>query len=123
MWVQEIWRKALFFGQEIVNEGNENKALQQAFTPEFRNRFDGIISFNHLSQNNMTHITSKFLNELSEQLKKKKVHLKITDKALNLLAEEGYDPHYGARPLVRTIQEKVKKPLSKEDFDQEKEND
>ena len=62
----------------------------------------------------MIFITQKFLAELSQQLSQKKVKLVVTEDALKLIAKEGYDPHYGARPLARLIQEKVKKPLSNE---------
>lgn len=62
----------------------------------------------------MIFITKKFLDELSQQLRQKKINLLVTEEALKLIAKEGYDPHYGARPLVRFIQEKVKKPLSNE---------
>ena len=110
----DLTRGSIGFSQSTSDSGGETKALSRAFTPEFRNRFDGIISFNYLSQDNMAHITRKFLSELSEQLKKKKIELEVTEKALQKLAKEGYDPHYGARPLVRLIQEKLKKPLSKE---------
>ena len=112
---RDLTRSSIGFGGETSEEsGTETKALNQAFTPEFRNRFDGIISFNSLSQDNMVHITQKFLDELSKQLEQKKIKLEVTKEALNRLAILGYDPHYGARPLVRIIQEKLKKPLSKE---------
>lgn len=62
----------------------------------------------------MIHITEKFLGELRDKLEAKKIKLKVTDKALARLADLGYDAHYGARPLVRVIQDRVKKPLSKE---------
>lgn len=111
---RDLAQSSIGFGQTVVDTGSEGKALQKAFTPEFRNRFDGIISFSHLSEDNMLYITKKFLDELSSQLRQKKVDLVVTEEALRLVAKEGYDPHYGARPLVRLIQEKVKKPLSKE---------
>ncbi len=111
---RDLAQSSIGFGQSVMETGSENKALKKAFTPEFRNRFDGIISFAHLSQDNMIFITQKFLDELSQQLSQKKVKLVVTADALKLIAKEGYDPHYGARPLVRLIQEKVKKPLSNE---------
>lgn len=111
---RDLAQSSIGFGQTVTETGSENKALKKAFTPEFRNRFDGIISFAHLSQDNMIFITKKFLDELSQQLRQKKINLLVTEEALKLIAKEGYDPHYGARPLVRFIQEKVKKPLSNE---------
>ena len=110
----DLTRESIGFERLVANKGGEKKALAKAFSPEFRNRFDSIISFNNLSQENMKHITGKILKDLEEKLKKKKIALHITKEALEKLSKDGYDPHYGARPLSRIIQEKVKKPLAKE---------
>lgn len=111
---RDLTKGTIGFGDTTREKGGENKALGQAFTPEFRNRFDGIISFNHLSQQNMIRITKKFLDQLEVKLKRKKIDLIVTEKALHKLSTDGYDSHFGARPLVRLIQERIKKPLSHE---------
>ena len=87
-------------------------AIKRMFTPEFRNRLDAVVSFAPLQQETILSIVDKFLGELSEQLKERKVSLVVSDEAKALLAEKGYDPLYGARPLERVIQDELKKPLS-----------
>jgi len=88
--------------------------LRQAFTPEFRNRIDGIISFSPLPEKVMIRIVEKFLNELSKKLKTRHVSLEISEDAKHYLARKGFDPAYGARPLKRCIEDNIKKPLSEE---------
>ena len=110
----DLTRESIGFERTVTNTGGENKALARAFSPEFRNRFDSIVSFNSLSRENMNHITRKLLKGLEEKLNKKKIALHVTQEALEKLSKDGYDPHYGARPLARIVQEKVKKPLAKE---------
>jgi ATP-dependent Clp protease ATP-binding subunit ClpA len=73
-----------------------------------------VVSFDQLSQEVILKVVDKFLKELQDQLKEKKVELEATDKARAWLAEKGYEPAYGARPMSRTIQEHVKKPLAEE---------
>ena len=87
-------------------------AIKRMFTPEFRNRLDAIVAFNPLAKETMIHIVEKFLRDLSAQLAERKVKLELTETAKALLAEKGYDPLYGARPLARVIQDELKKPLS-----------
>lgn len=86
--------------------------LKKVFTPEFRNRLDGIIQFNRLSEESMTSVVNKFIYALENALADKKVTLKISDAARIWLAKKGYDPLMGARPMERLVQEKVKKPLA-----------
>jgi ATP-dependent Clp protease ATP-binding subunit ClpA len=93
--------------------GKEQKALKDAFTPEFRNRLDAQITFKPLQREVMLQIVDKFLLELSEQLKAKKVTLTLSLAAREHLAEKGYDPLFGARPLRRLVEELLSKPLSK----------
>jgi ATP-dependent Clp protease ATP-binding subunit ClpA len=102
----------LGFGEKSQADMNINQAVQKAFTPEFRNRLDGVIQFNPLDRRVMHSIVDKFINELNELLVDKKVDLKLTEAARNYLADKGYEPAYGARPLARVIEEEVKKPLS-----------
>lgn len=86
--------------------------LKKVFTPEFRNRLDGIIQFNRLSEASMVSVVNKFIYALEQTLLEKKVQLTVTDAAREWLAKHGYDPLMGARPMGRLIQEKVKQPLA-----------
>ena len=90
------------------------KAIEKIFSPEFRNRLDGIISFNPLSVEIMELIVDKFVREINEQLDGKKVDISLTPKARRWMAEHGHDPKYGARPLARLLQSEVKDPLADE---------
>ena len=89
-------------------------AIEKIFSPEFRNRLDGIIAFNSLTVDIMEKIVDKFIVELNEQLGVKKVSLELSGAARRKLAESGYDPKYGARPLGRVIQTEIKDVLTEE---------
>lgn len=88
------------------------KALEQAFTPEFRNRLDGIIVFQALSRPVMLCVVDKFLSELRLRMAARRVALEVTPAAREWLAEQGYDKTYGARPLARLIQTQIADPLA-----------
>lgn len=90
------------------------KAVEQLFSPEFRNRLDAIIAFNALDQSIMEKIVDKFVQEMEEQLSERKVSLSLSDNARKWLAEKGYDPVFGARPLGRLVQTEVKDVLADE---------
>ena len=90
------------------------KAIENVFTPEFRNRLDGVIQFKSLDKNVIISIVDKFLIRLEAQLMDKKVTLIVDDKAKRWMAKEGYDPTMGARPMERLIQEKIKRKLADE---------
>ena len=90
------------------------KAVEQVFSPEFRNRLDAIISFNALSSEVMKMIVDKFIAELRGQLAPRKVTLTLSDAALSWLARKGHDPVYGARPLGRLIQTDIKDRIADE---------
>lgn len=94
--------------------GKEKAALKNTFSPEFRNRLDGIISFGQLPQQVILQIVDKFLLEIEKKLATKKVTWTVSDSARLYLAQEAYDPAYGARPIARYIHEHVKKPLVEE---------
>ncbi|MBP3191264.1 AAA family ATPase [Natronogracilivirga saccharolytica] len=100
-----------FSGKEAKPGGDPKKAIEKHFSPEFRNRLDGIVIFNHLDKNVIESIVYKFIKELEEQLRHKKVRIRLTEKAVHWLAEKGYDPSYGARPMSRVIQENIKNKL------------
>ncbi len=90
------------------------KAVESLFSPEFRNRLDGIVAFNGLTIEIMERIVDKFVAELEAQLEEKRVRLSLTAHARLWLAENGYDPAFGARPLARLIQTEVKDVLADE---------
>jgi ATP-dependent Clp protease ATP-binding subunit ClpA len=90
------------------------KAIENLFSPEFRNRLDGIITFNGLSIEIMEKIVDKFITEMEGQLAEKRVRLELSPAARLWLAERGYDPTFGARPLSRLIQTEIKDVLADE---------
>jgi ATP-dependent Clp protease ATP-binding subunit ClpA len=90
------------------------KAVENLFSPEFRNRLDGIIPFNGLSIGIMERIVDKFLDEVEEQLAEKNIHFELSPSARRWLAESGYDFNFGARPLARFIQSEIKDILADE---------
>lgn len=91
---------------------SQNEELKSFFTPEFRNRLDSIITFESLDMEVVKSIAAKFIKELNEDLKKKKITVTLTDSAINHLADEGYSMEMGARPLKRYIQDNITNKLS-----------
>ncbi|MFC3833066.1 MULTISPECIES: AAA family ATPase [Deinococcus] len=106
-------RPALGFSRE-GRASESAEAVKRTFTPEFRNRLDAVIHFRPLSREVMTGVVDKFLRELAAQLAERNVTMTVTDAARARLAELGYDPTMGARPLARVIEERVKRPLADE---------
>ena len=90
------------------------KAIENVFTPEFRNRLDAVIQFKSLDEKVIISIVDKFLIRLEAQLQDKKVTLIVDDKAKRWLANAGHDPRMGARPMERLIQQKIKRELADE---------
>ena len=90
------------------------EVIRRSFTPEFRNRLDAIIQFNALDFEHILRVVDKFLIELESQLSEKHVSLDVDADARRWLAEHGFDPQMGARPMARVIQEKVKRVLADE---------
>ncbi|GLQ51424.1 ATP-dependent Clp protease ATP-binding subunit ClpA [Dyella flava] len=90
------------------------EVIRRSFTPEFRNRLDAIIQFNALDFDHILRVVDKFLIELESQLSEKHVTLDVDADARRWLAEHGFDPQMGARPMARVIQEKVKRVLADE---------
>ncbi len=97
-----------------MSSGHDQKAIRDFFSPEFLNRLDATIPFNHLSPKVVENIVEKFLAELELQLLEKKVELEVSPEAKVWLAEKGYDEKFGARPMKRLIQEKIKRVLADE---------
>jgi ATP-dependent Clp protease ATP-binding subunit ClpA len=88
--------------------------VRKLFSPEFRNRLDAVIQFKALSESTIIHVVDKFVVELEAQLADKHVTIELDQAAREWLAQHGYDPAMGARPMARLIQERVKKPLADE---------
>ncbi len=96
------------------NTGKDKTAVNKIFSPEFRNRLDGIISFASLETNTMEKVVDKLIGELRNQLADKRVSIVLSDNARNWLARKGYDPAYGARPLRRLIMKEIGDVLTEE---------
>ena len=101
-----------FAAQDHSSDGMES--IKKAFSPEFRNRLDGIIQFKQLGPDMIARVVDKFIFEFEHQLEEKGVSLSIDDEVRTWLAIKGYDPVMGARPLTRVIQEHLKKPLAED---------
>ncbi len=111
---RELLSGSIGFGRAPGVNAAESQAVKDMFSPEFRNRLDAVISFAPLTEDVIVLVVDKFLGELRTRLVKQKVALEITDEARRYLARKGYDPSYGARPLARLIQDRIKKPLADE---------
>jgi ATP-dependent Clp protease ATP-binding subunit ClpA len=94
--------------------GDDEDAIKRMFTPEFRNRLDAVIGFAGLSPEIVARVVDKFVLELEVQLADRGVEIELSNEARKWLAEKGYDPTFGARPLARVIQESIKRPLADE---------
>ena len=90
------------------------EAIKRLFTPEFRNRLDAVVQFSALDPDNITRVVEKFIFELEAQLHEQNVTIEVDDAARVWLAKRGYDPKMGARPMARTIQQYIKKPIAEE---------
>jgi ATP-dependent Clp protease ATP-binding subunit ClpA len=110
---REMSGAPLGFGAQS-NAGKGKEAIEKMFSPEFRNRLDAMITFNSLSMEIIERVVDKFIIELDHQLNEKKVFLQLTIKARRWLAERGYDPFFGARPMARLIQNEIKRVLADE---------
>ncbi|MEL6103655.1 MAG: ATP-dependent Clp protease ATP-binding subunit ClpA [Pseudomonadota bacterium] len=95
-------------------DGEVDEALKRMFTPEFRNRLDSTIKFGGLTPEIIDRVVEKFVLQLELQLADRNVTIEITKRAREWLAKRGFDSEMGARPLARTIQEEVKKPMAEE---------
>ena len=101
-----------FMQQDNASDGME--AIKRLFSPEFRNRLDAVIQFGGLDQRTIERVVDKLLVEVEAQLEAKGVHLSLEDAARRWIADKGYDPKMGARPMARVIQEYIKRPLAEE---------
>jgi ATP-dependent Clp protease ATP-binding subunit ClpA len=109
---QELSARRVGFGTEAAGPGNARAAIERTFTPEFRNRLDAWVSFDSLPHDVVVKVVDKFVRELEQQLAEKKVRIELTAEGRAWLADHGFDPKMGARPMGRLIQNEVKKPLA-----------
>jgi ATP-dependent Clp protease ATP-binding subunit ClpA len=110
---QEMAAQAIGFG-DPSNEDKGRKALERLFSPEFRNRLDAVVHFASLTPEAVERVVDKFVTELDAQLAARRVTINLSPAARRWLAERGYDPTFGARPMARLIQREVKRVLADE---------
>jgi ATP-dependent Clp protease ATP-binding subunit ClpB len=111
---QQIQQLTEESGTDWEIEAHVKDALKKIFKPEFLNRVDEIIVFHMLTKDNLTQIVNIQLDYLAERLNGRNIQLEFTDNARKQIMDEGYDPVFGARPLKRTIQQRLENPLATE---------
>jgi ATP-dependent Clp protease ATP-binding subunit ClpA len=109
---REMAARAIGFTRTQVGDGK--KEVERLFSPEFRNRLDEIVTFAQLTPEVMGRVVDKFIAEIAAQLREKKVSIELTEAARAWLADKGYEPDFGARPLVRVLQTELKDKLADE---------
>lgn len=105
-------RNPMGFTKSSHHHDNQ-EAIRRAFSPEFRNRLDGVVHFAALNRQVIGCIVDKFINQLQDLLADKKIQLSISDEVRDYLGQKGYDETMGARPMARLIEQEIKKPLAK----------
>jgi len=108
---QDAEKNVIGFGTQ--EKDYSDKDLKKFFTPEFRNRLDGVITFNKLGKETMTKVVMKFIDALKDQVKEKAIRIKIDKEAINWLIDKGFDSKMGARPLQRVIDKEIKRDLAR----------
>ena len=112
---REMSSATIGFGDPKKDKSHKGRrAVEKYFTPEFRNRLDSVITFNGLTPEIMELIVDKFMAEFAVQLAAKKVEMTYTEATRRWMAQKGYDPEFGARPLGRVLQTKIKDVLAEE---------
>ncbi|TGX52812.1 ATP-dependent Clp protease ATP-binding subunit ClpA [Sphingomonas gei] len=109
----DMAKESIGFG-ESSREDIQEEAVKKLFTPEFRNRLDAIVPFDYLPTEVVARVVDKFILQLELQLADRGVHIQLDDESKTWLTSRGYDKLYGARPMGRLIQEKIKQPLAEE---------
>jgi ATP-dependent Clp protease ATP-binding subunit ClpA len=109
----DMARESIGFGAATREDAQED-AVKKMFTPEFRNRLDAIVPFSYLPPAVVARVVDKFILQLELQLADRNVHIDLDDQARQWLVDRGYDKLYGARPMGRLVQEKIKQPLAEE---------
>jgi ATP-dependent Clp protease ATP-binding subunit ClpA len=110
---QAAEKNTIGFDEDFESNSYADTELKKFFSPEFRNRLDGVITFAKLGKEVMIKIVGKFLLELKNMVAAKDVSIKVTDEAIDALVDKGFDPKNGARPLQRVIDKEIKRPLSR----------
>jgi ATP-dependent Clp protease ATP-binding subunit ClpA len=110
----DMAKEGIGFGNNISKEDAGDEAVKKMFAPEFRNRLDATVPFGYLPTEVVARVVDKFILQLELQLADQNVHIKLNEDARSWLTERGYDKLYGARPMARLIQEKIKQPLAEE---------
>ncbi len=108
---REIGKPMIGFGERAVTDAAVSEAVEKTFTPEFRNRLDAVVRFDHLSREVMISIVKKELDEVRSRLAEKKVSLAVSDEVLDLIVERGWSPEFGARNVARLIEDLITTPL------------
>ena len=111
---RELSEGGIGFQGNTSGKGISRGAIERAFSPEFRNRLDAWIAFDSLSFEVIEMVVEKFIKELNKQLEEKKITVRLTEPARAWLAKKGFDRLFGARPMARLIQTKIKEPLAEE---------
>jgi ATP-dependent Clp protease ATP-binding subunit ClpA len=106
-------KNSIGFGRDLQKSGEDDKAVKDFFKPEFRNRLDGIVKFNKLTDLSMRKIVAKFVVELNDLLADKEIRVRLTESAVDYIVKESFDSKMGARPVQRKITDLIKVPLSK----------
>ncbi|MDF7777057.1 ATP-dependent Clp protease ATP-binding subunit ClpA [Sphingomonas sp. AOB5] len=109
----DMSKESIGFG-EIARDDVQEEAVKKLFTPEFRNRLDAIVPFDYLPPSVVSRVVEKFILQLELQLADRGVHIQLDEESKAWLTERGYDKLYGARPMGRLMQTKVKQPLAEE---------
>ncbi len=109
---RDMSRRAIGFGPHLAGDGKSE--VERLFSPEFRNRLDEVVTFNQLTPAVMELVVDKFMKEVEQQLREKKVTIELSPTARSWLADKGFDPLFGARPLARVIQAELKDKISDE---------
>ncbi len=109
---REMSARAIGFME--AKRGDGNQEIEKIFSPEFRNRLDEVVRFDPLPEAVMERVVDKFVKELEDQLAERKIEIELSPAARKRLAEKGYEPDFGARPLARVIQQELKNPLTDE---------
>ncbi|MGH6705358.1 MAG: ATP-dependent Clp protease ATP-binding subunit ClpA [Sphingomicrobium sp.] len=109
----DMARESIGFGA-MSREDMQEDAVKKMFTPEFRNRLDAVVPFGYLPPAVVARVVDKFILQLELQLADRNVHIELDDEARAWLTTKGYDKLYGARPMARLVQEKIKQPLAEE---------
>ncbi|AAK79789.1 MULTISPECIES: ATP-dependent Clp protease ATP-binding subunit ClpA [Clostridium] len=104
----EVGKNKVGFGNRVVGEDNIDKEVSKIFSPEFRNRLDDIIIFNKMDEDMAIRVAKRSLDEFQQKLNKKHIKIKVTDECYKWIASKGLNSNYGAREILRVIQEKIK---------------